>query len=343
MKNFMNVLKNRFIYLWISMILFLISLFLIFIPKLNLWVDMTGWTQVEYSYSKTFDIEQLRTNLQKKWDEILLDWNKVINEVSAYTVSWKNTLVIISWFDNTIEEKQLDVLKNDFRKQILSLLTSNDPEVIEINYTNIWKSFWDYIKNTAFTTLIIAIIGIAIYVTYAFSWVVSWISLISFSIITVITLFHDVILSIWAYVLTSIYLPEFKIDTFFITALLTILWYSINDTIVIFDRIRHNLKLFWGKKWKDEKNLEEIINISINETFKRSIYTSLTLIFVLFSIFFFWPEAIRWFILVMIYGTFFGTYSSIFIASPILYEVNKKRTLAVYKKVIIKPEDKIVV
>lgn len=339
----MNILKNRFIYLLISGILFLISLFLIFIPKLNLWIDMTWWTQVEYSFSKTFDIDELRINLQQIWNELLFEWKSVINSVTAYTVSWENTLVIISWFDNTIEEKQLDILKNDFRKQVLALLNETDPETIETNYTNIWKSFWDYIKNTAFTTLILAIIVIAIYVTYAFSWAVSWISLISFSIITVITLFHDVIISSWAYILTSIYFPEFKIDTFFVTALLTILWYSINDTIVIFDRIRNNLILFWGRKWKDEKNLEEIINISINETFRRSIYTSLTLIFVLFSIFLFWPEAIRWFILLMIYGTIFGTYSSIFIASPILYEVNKNKNLEVYKKIIIKNEDKYVV
>ncbi|MBT3729188.1 hypothetical protein HOG27_03875 [bacterium] len=86
-----------------------------------------------------------------------------------------------------------------------------------------------------------------------------------------------------------------------------------------------------------------MINISVQETIRRSIYTSLTLIFVLFTIFFFWPETISGFILVMILGTLIGTYSSIFIAAPILYEVNKNKKLSVYKKIEINHEDKIVV
>ena len=139
------------------------------------------------------------------------------------------------------------------------------------------------------------------------------------------------------------FFPEFKINTFFVTALLTILWYSINDTIVIFDRIRSNLKEFWGKIWKKWKTLKEIIDLSVNETLKRSIYTSLTLLFVLLTIFIFGPETIKWFILVMIFGTIVGTYSSIFVASPILYLVNRHKKLSVYKKIKLKAEDKIVV
>ena len=158
-------------------------------------------------------------------------------------------------------------------------------------------------------------------------------------IITIITLFHDVFISSWFYIFTSHFLPEFKIDTFFITALLTILWYSINDTIVVFDRIRSNLKQFW---WKT-KNLEEIINMSIQETMTRSIYTSLTLAFVLATIFIYWPNTIKWFTLVMIYWTIVWTFSSIFIASPLLYELNKNKKLKVYKKKVIKNEDKLIV
>lgn len=339
----MNILKNRYIYLIISAVLFVVSVFLIFIPKLNLWIDMTGWTQIEYTFVKSFDLETLRDKLQKTWDKVMFEWNKVINSVTAYTVSWEKTIVIISWFDNTIDEKKLDILKSDFRKNVLALLQEYDPKITERSYTNIWKSFWDYIKNTAFTTLVLAILVIAIYIAYAFSWITSWISIMSFSLITIITLFHDVIISTWAYILTSMFFPEFVIDTFFITALLTILWYSITDTIIIFDRIRYNLILFWGKKWSAWMNLQEIINLSLNQTIKRSLYTSLTVVFVLFSIFFFWPVAIKWFILALIYGTFFGTISSIFIASPILYEFNKNKSLVIHKKVIVKPEDKYVV
>jgi preprotein translocase SecF subunit len=263
--------------------------------------------------------------------------------VSVYKVSGEKKIAVVVWFDNSVEEKPLDTLKTTFRDKVLEILQTEDENIIEESYTNIGKSFGDYIKNTAIITLLLAIIAITFYVTYSFSGVVSGISVLSFSLITIVTLFHDVIISTWLYIFASMYFPEFKIDTFFITALLTILGYSINDTIVIFDRIRWNLKQYGGKQWKAGKNLEEIIDLSVSETLKRSIYTSLTLLFVLITIFLFGPETIKWFILVMIFGTLVWTYSSIFIASPILYIVNKNKTLSVYKKLEIKPEDKIVV
>jgi len=339
----MDFLKDKIVYLSISWVLFLVSLFLLFVPKLNLWIDMTWWTQAEYWISQKFEIKNFKKELQEESKKIVFEWKNIINSINSYFVTWENQIVIITWFDNSISEKQLDKLKISFRNKTLNILKKYDKEALETWYTNIWKSFWDYIKNTAFLTLIIAIIAIAIYITYAFSWVVVWISIWSFSLITIITLLHDVILSSGAYILVSTFLPEFKIDTFFVTALLTILWYSINDTIVIFDRIRANLILFWWKKWKEWKNLYEIINLSINESLLRSIYTSLTLLFVLIAIFLFWPETIKWFILVMIFWTLFGTYSSIFIASPLLFLVNKNKKLSVYKKIEVKPEDKIVV
>ncbi len=339
----MDILKNRINYLLISWLLFLMSIIFLFVFKLNLWIDMTWWTQAEYTFTKSFDIDVVREDLSELATEITYNDNEVINDVTVYTVSWENVLVVISWFDSSIEEKTLDWLKSDFRENVLSFLQENDSELKETSYTNIGKSFWDYIKNTAFLTLIIAILAIAIYIYYAFSWVVTWISIMSFSMITIITLFHDVIISSWAYIFTSKFLPEFKIDTYFITALLTILWYSINDTIVVFDRIRNNLIEFWWKPWKTWKNLYEIVNLSINETIKRSIYTSLTLLFVLLTIFLFWPETIKWFILVMLFGTIVGTYSSIFVASPILYLANKDKVLTIYKKKVVSVEDKIVV
>ena len=339
----MKVLKNRLIYLSISAIFFVISIFLILVPKLNLGIDMTWGTQAEYSYDSWIDIEKMRKSLNEESKNILLDESEVVNAVSVYKVSGENKIAVVVWFDSSIDDKSLDVLKTSFRDKVLELLQQEDESVIEDSYTNIWKSFGDYIKNTAIITLLIAIIAITFYVTYSFSWVVSGISVLSFSLITIVTLFHDVIISTGLYIALSMYFPEFKIDTFFITALLTIIGYSINDTIVIFDRIRWNLKQYAGKTWKLGKTLEQIIDISVTETLKRSIYTSLTLLFVLITIFLFWPESIKWFILVMIFGTIVGTYSSIFIASPILFIVNKNKTLWVYKKLEIKPEDKIVV
>ena len=255
-----------------------------------------------------------------------------------YKITWENAFIVEAGFVNNLDSQEIDVDKVGFRNILEDTLTTKGD--IELSrYTNIGASFWDYIRNTAKITLILAIIAISLYIAYAFSWAVSGISSLSFAFVTIVTLFHDVFISTGFYIVTSFFLPEFQIDTFFITALLTILWYSINDTIVIFDRIRSNLKSFAGK-WK---KLDEIINMSVNETLTRSIYTSTTLAFVLLCILLLWPESIAGFTLAMIFGTLIGTFSSIFIASPLLYEINKNKELKEYIKQEIKPEDKIVV
>jgi len=339
----MDVLKNRFIYLWVSSFLLVLSIFMLLFWKLNLAIDMTGWIKIEYTYENSVNIDNLRIDLETLKSEVLYKEKEVVNTIWVYGITWENAFSLVAWFDSTIDEVTLNTLKLEFRNKALDLVKKSDETIIESKYTSIWKSFWDYIKKTAILTLFIAIIAITIYVSYSFSWVVSWISVISFALITLATLFHDVIISAWFYIIWWYFFSEFQIDTFFVTALLTILGYSINDTIVIFDRIRDNLKKFAWKTWKDSKDLYEIVNLSINETLRRSIYTSLTLVFVLLTIFLFWPESIRWFILAMMFWAIVGTYSSIFIASPLLYEVNKNKKLSIYKKVEVNQDDKIVV
>lgn len=340
----MDILKHRYIYIWFSAVLFVLSLFLIFFSELNLWIDMTWWIQLEYDYNKSLDINKIASDLEQK-RQTFLDENKkeVINSINVYSITWQNTVAVVVWFHSNDDEIKLDELKKNFKSKVFEVIKSQDDTAIETKYVNIGKTFWDYIKNTAIITLLITLVSISIYVSYAFSWVASWISVASFAIITILTLLHDVLVSTWAFIFASFYFPEFQIDTFFITALLTILGYSINDTIVVFDRIRSNLEKYVGKTWKNSKELYEIINMSIDETIVRSIYTSLTLLFVLLTIFIYWPESINWFILAMLFGTVFGTYSSIFIASPLLYEANKNKKLSIYKKIEFNPDDKIVV
>ncbi len=334
----MQVIKHRYIYFTISIVFFLISLFLILFSKPNLWIDMTWGIQMEYTYNN-LNIIKIKEKVALTSKEIKFEWNEAMNSTSVYKITWKNILTIIWWFDSTIETKKLQELKQNFRNNVLDILKTADNTVVESSYINIWKSFWDYIKETAKLTLIIAILAIAFYVAWAFSGVVSWINVLSFSSITIITLFHDVLLASWLYIFISGIFPEFKIDTFFITALLTILGYSINDTIVVFDRVRANLKTMYSTK----RNLAEVIDYSITQTLRRSIYTSLTVLFVLITIFFFWPEAIKWFTLVMIFWTIIWTYSSIFIASPMLYEINKNKKITKIKVQSKSMEDKIVV
>lgn len=335
----LDILKNRITYISISSILIIASILIFAFGKYNLGIDMTWGIKIEYNYTGSIDIEDIKNISTSLSQEIKIDWKEIINNIEAYKISWEERFVVIAWFDSSIEEKELDIYKVKYKDNLSDSLSEISSDISFVKYINIGKTFGDYIKNTAIQTIIIALVIISLYIAYAFSGSVRGISSMSFAIITIITLFHDIIISSGAYIFTSIFFPEFKIDTFFITALLTILGYSINDTIVVFDRIRSNLKLHWGKK----KDLWEIVNLSINETLTRSIYTSLTLFFVLGTIFFFGPETVRGFVLVMMFGTIIGTYSSIFIASPLLYEFNKNKTLTMIEKKEESIEDKIVV
>lgn len=334
----LHVISSRFIYFGISGGLFLLSLIAILFLPLNLWIDMTGGTQSEFRYEDSnlqiATISGIVETQQQQFNEN----RNIINTTNTYKITGEQVFIVEVGFVNNDDAQELERDKVAFRNTLEDSF-ANIGQIEISGYTNIWASFGDYIKNTARLTLFIAIIGIALYIAYAFSGAVSGISSATFAVVTIITLFHDVVISTGLYIMTSTILPEFQIDTFFVTALLTILGYSINDTIVIFDRIRSNLRDFWGKG----KNLEEIISLSVNESLTRSIYTSLTLAFVLFCILILGPESIAGFTLAMIFGTLVGTFSSIFIASPLLYEINKNKELKVYVKKEVSDEDKIVV
>lgn len=300
---------------------------------------MTWGTQSEFSYNEyAFSLDEITTEAQTVKEHINIE-GSIINTINVYKITWEKNFVVEAGFSRNYSEKQLEEYKVEYRDELEKYY--EDIGDIELSkYTNIWASFGDYIRNTAKITLLIAIVAIALYIAYTFSWTVSGISSLSFATITLITLLHDVLISSGLFIFVSSILPQFQIDTFFITALLTILWYSINDTIVIFDRIRSNLREFGGK-WKD---LKEIITLSINESMTRSIYTSLTLVFVLVCILILGPESIAGFTLTMLFGTIVGTFSSIFIASPLLYEFHKNTILSEYiKKEDRSEEDKMVV
>lgn len=337
---FIQVVKNRYTYFTISAVLFLVSFLALILLPLNLWVDMTGGTQSEFSYNWEMNIEQVRTDTEKLSAEFTHEGKKVINNTEVYKVAWESKFVVVAWFDSNFDDKTTDLLKTQYKEKLSTLLESHNKDLVLDNYVNIGKSFGDYIKSTAIKTLIIAILAISLYLAYTFSGSVWGISSLFFAVITVITLLHDVVIPTGLYIITSFFFPEFKVDTFFITALLTVLGFSIADTIVILDRIRYNLKLHGGRT----KDLATIVDESVNDTMTRSLYTSLTLFLVLISIFFFGPQTLRGFILAMIFWVLVGAYSSIFISATSLYELNKNKKLEAYKEEKDrKPEDKLVV
>lgn len=177
----------------------------------------------------------------------------------------------------------------------------------------------DELKKKAFSAVFFAIAGIAIYIAWAFRKIRYPIESWKYGVAAVIALAHDTIITIGVFS----YLGRFhgiEVNIPFIAALLTILGYSVNDTIVVFDRIRENLNRTGSKQ-----DFENTINNSIVETFGRSINTSLTVVIVLLAIFFFGGVSIKYFALAMLIGIVFGTYSSIFVASALLVEIWKRR------------------
>ncbi|TSC67492.1 MAG: preprotein translocase subunit SecF [Parcubacteria group bacterium Gr01-1014_72] len=168
----------------------------------------------------------------------------------------------------------------------------------------------------------LVLIAIILFIAYAFRKVSEPVSSWKYGIIAVVALLHDV------FIPTGVFaaLGRFKgieVDTLFVTALLVILGFSVHDTIVVFDRTRENLRL--ARERHDRKPFAEIVGESVSQTFTRSINTSLTTILALLALYFFGPESTKYFSLALIIGITVGTYSSIFIASPLLVTVEKWR------------------
>ena len=149
----MDVLKNRYVYLWLSLALAVISIFMLLFWKLNLAIDMTWGINLEYSYENSISIDKIREELEKEKDLLLLNNQKVINNIGVYSITWEKAFSIVAWFDSTIDESVLNWLKTEFKTKTFEVLKGMDSTIVETKYTNIWKSFGDYIRKTAILTL----------------------------------------------------------------------------------------------------------------------------------------------------------------------------------------------
>lgn len=183
--------------------------------------------------------------------------------------------------------------------------------VTEEQYTSIGPVIGKELRSRAFLQLLLVSLGIIFYIAYAFRKVTRPVSSWRFGLAAIVALIHDLFIVIGVFaVLGHFYGVE--VDGLFVTAILTVLGFSVHDTIVVFDRIRENLRIRAGQ------SLSEIINNSINQTLIRSLNTTLTVVFVLTALLLFGGETIRWFTAALLIGIIAGTYSSIFVASPIL-------------------------
>lgn len=214
-------------------------------------------------------------------------------------------------------------IDSDQHGKILDALKAKYGNITEQEYTSIGPVIGKELKGNAAWQLGLVSLGIVLYIAYAFRHVSRPVSSWRFGWAAIIALLHDLFIVAGAFSILGHFLG-IEVDSLFVTALLTVLGFSVHDTIVVFDRIRENLRLRAGS------SLPEIINSSINQTLVRSLNTSLTVIFVLLAMLLFGGVTIRYFVLALLIGIIAGTYSSIYIASPILivwhnWELRRKR------------------
>ncbi|MBU2524421.1 protein translocase subunit SecF, partial [Patescibacteria group bacterium] len=195
---------------------------------------------------------------------------------------------------------------------LLSNLATKFGKVEEVRFSTIGPVIGKTIKEKATKALFIAAVMIVLYVAFAFRHIPKSVNPWRFGITTIIAVLHDLAIVTGLYIVVSHFLP-IEVDSLFITAMLTILGYSVNDTIVVFDRIRENLK-----RQKAEESFDQIVNKSLNQTLARSINTSISTLLPLTAMYFLGGESVKYFVLALIFGTIVGTYSSIFIATNLL-------------------------
>lgn len=209
---------------------------------------------------------------------------------------------------------RMETLDEDQHQSIVSALKgtaeANSAVVTEERFESIGPSIGEELAIKSLKALIGVLIAIVLYISWVFRKVSKPVASWKYGVIALITLFHDVIIVVGFFALAG-YLFDWQINTPFIAALLTVLGYSVNDTIIIFDRVRENIR-------KASSTYEETIDMSVKQSITRSVNTSITTLIVLLAIFIFGGESIKSFVLALIIGIISGTYSSIFLASPLL-------------------------
>ncbi len=296
----MQIIQKRRIFFVISSILVLASIIFIANWGLKLGIDFRGGVLIEASFQG--DIPNS--------DEITQSLEGF--NLGSLTVQPSGDNMFIVRFvsdDDRINEQVQD--------KLLGLRENENVKIERVEFIS--STISGELKKKAITAVTLAVIGIALYVAWAFRKVSYPVESWKYGLAAVIALTHDVIITVGVFAFLG---HQFgvEVNVAFVAALLTILGYSVNDTIVIFDRIRENLN-----KAEAKKNFEDTVNNSINESLARSINTSLTVIVVLLAIIFYGGATIQTFAIALLIGIFFGTYSSIFVASALLVEFWKFR------------------
>ncbi|WP_308574944.1 protein translocase subunit SecF [uncultured Fusobacterium sp.] len=285
-----EIIKNSKKFLGISAVFLIISLVVFFAKGLNYGIDFSGGNLFQLKFEKSITLNQINSNL----DEIAKTIHQVNPNSRKVQISEDNTVIIRT--PELKESQKTEVLNN--LKKIGNFEINKEEKV--------GASVGEELKTSAILALSIGAVLIILYITFRFEF--------TFAVAAVAALFHDLIIAIGVIALLG-----YEIDTPFIAAILTILGYSINDTIVVFDRIRENMKR------KNRGSFEQCLDKSVNQVMIRSLNTSVTTLFAIIAILVFGGDSLKTFIMTLLIGILAGTYSSVFIATPLVYILDKNK------------------
>lgn len=248
--------------------------------------------------------------------ELTTNDRKAVNQEKLKQVYAQQNVNIVSITENSPSDITIrtDTITDAKKNQLLARLLESGVNVREKSFDTLGPIIGGEARNNAIKAVLLAIVAITLYIAFAFRKVSKPVSSWKFGISAIIALIHDVLIVIGIFSLLGAFW-NVEVDTLFITAVLTIMGFSVHDTIVVFDRIRENLL-----RNVSNSSFDEVVNRSFNETLARSLNTSVTVVLVLFALLLFGGESIRWFIVAFLVGIITGTYSSIFIASAVLVE-----------------------
>ena len=292
--------KLPMVSLGLSTIGILLSIVLYFTAGLNYGIDFRGGSMLMVETQETIDVGSLRAAVDGVGvgDTSVTELN---DPGTNLTGAEKNVAMI------RIEQKDDDpAIQNEAIVAVKDALSAGFPGIKFLSADSVGAKVSGELVRAGVIAVVLAVAAVLFYIWLRFEW--------QFSVGAVVALVHDVILTIGVFALVQL---EFNLAI--IAAILTIVGYSLNDTVVVFDRVRENLRKF------KKRSLKEVLNLSINETLSRTVMTSVTTLLALIALYVFGGDVIRGFVFAMIWGVIVGTYSSVFVASPVLLRLGVTR------------------
>ncbi len=298
----MKIVKNRKIFYIISTIVVLVSIVSLFVFGLNYGIDFKGGSIIEVVYPiERPEINEVEASLS-------------LAEFKGFSIRASGeTDLIVRTAHLSEEEKSF----------LMGALSGGGKWPLEQKrFSSVGPTLGAELKSKALLSILLVIIAIILFIAFAFRKVSEPISSWKYGLMAIVGLIHNVIIPTGVFAILGHYLGV-EVDALFVTALLVVLGFSVHDTIVVFDRVRENLKK--NKEYNKKEPFEETVGKSVSQTIARSINTSLTTIITLVALYIWGSESTKWFSLALLIGITVGTYSSICLASPLLVTIEERQ------------------